>query len=222
MAQFSSELLKKFIAPRIDERPIVILPDLAVEFSTSATWMQQYFLSSVFQGEFTGETRLYAESLIARVQMMFGSYQQGRAKLIAYADGWSSGDPGIGRYLAALAEWEAVFLSLQVAYDLLRKFIEATISDGDREDRTRVIANRIKHVADDIRDGKLVDNGLPMWVELTGFATCRTSVTFEELSDQVRFMGRVADCLSMPSQAKDLWDKLDQLLAGDPNFIITP
>ena len=222
MLQFNTELLKKFIAPRIDELPIVILPDLSDEFEVADTWMQQYFLSSVFQGEFSGTTRLYAESVIARIQMTFSAYQAGRTKTLVYVEKWAVGSPGIGRYLAAIGEWEGVFLNLQVIYDLLSKFFGMTYSAGGREDRTRLIANRIKHVSEDIQEGKLLDSGLPMWITPDGFATFNSSVTFGELSAEVRFLAQVADCLSLPSQAKEKFAELDVKLANDPNYEASP
>lgn len=222
MVGFNTELLKKFIAPQIDEMPNVTLPDLSNEFEVAEAWLQQYFLSSVFQGEFPEKTRPYAESIIARIQMTFAGYQAGRSKTLAYAEMWTIGNPGVGRYLAALGEWEGVFLNLQVIYDLLDKFIGVTYSAGGREDRTRLIANRIKHVSEDIQGGKLLGPGLPMWLKQDGFATIKTSVTFEELGQQVRLLAQIADCLSLPSQAREKFAELDVKLANDPNYVTRP
>lgn len=222
MASFNTELLKKFIAPRIDEFLIVTLPDLSTEFEVAEAWMQQYFLSSVFQGEFTGETRLYVETIISRIQMTFAGYQAGRTKTLAYLEKWTAGNPGIGRYLAAIGEWEGVFLNLQVIYDLLGKFLGATYSAGDREDRARIIANRIKHVSEDIQGGKLLGPGMPMWLTPDGFATLKASVTFDELGQQVRFLAQIADCISLPSQARARFAELDAMLAHDLNYEAGP
>lgn len=49
MYQFNTDLLKKFIAPQIDELPNVTLPDLHAEFEQAKAWMQNYFLKSVFK-----------------------------------------------------------------------------------------------------------------------------------------------------------------------------
>jgi hypothetical protein len=207
LTQFNPEVLKQYIAPAIDEKPELELPDLTAEFDCCEAWMQQYFLSSLFNGEFTGETKLYAESIIARTQILFGGYQTARLKTVIYVDGWSPGNPGISRYLSAVGAWESVFLNLQIIFDLLDKFLTAKLSVGEREDRARKIANRIKHISEDIRDGKLGTVGAPLWLAKHGFATRNASVSYEEMGSQVRFLAQVADCLSLPSQSK---------LAGDP------
>lgn len=222
MTSFNTELLKKFIAPRIDELPDVTLPDLHTEFEAAEAWMQQYFLSSILQGAFTGETRIYAESIIARIQITFSGYQAGRTKTLAYAEKWVAGNPGIGRYLGAIGEWEGVFLNLQVIHDLLSKFMGATYSDGGREKRAWIIANRIKHVSEDIRDGRLLGPGMPLWFTQSGFATIGASVTFDELGHQVKFLAMIADCLSMPTKARERFAELDARLANDPEYEVGP
>jgi hypothetical protein len=216
VAQFNIDLLKKFIAPAIDEKPEVRLADLSAEFKEAERWFSQYFLNSVFTGEFSGEMRPYAESIVARIQFVFGGYGVARAKTYDYADKWKLGAPGIIRYLAAVGEWEGVFINIQVIYDLLGKCFGSTISG--REERTRWIANRIKHSAEDIECGKLNGPGLPLWLTKEGFATIRASMTFEEMEGQVRFLAKVADCLSVPADSKNRFAALDSALAGDPNY----
>jgi hypothetical protein len=186
MIQFNVDLLKKFIAPAIDEKPEAHLPDLSADFEQAEHWFNRYFLSSIFTGEFSGETRLYTESIIARIQFAFGGYISARVKTHDYADKWHKGAPGISRYLAAVSEWESVFINLQVIYDLLAKCFGVSISG--REDRARRIANRIKHVSEDISDGRLKGPGIPMWLTKSGFATIRSSMTFEEMVGQIRFL----------------------------------
>ena len=154
--------------------------------------------------------------------MTFAGYQAGRTKTLAYAEKWTSGNPGISRYLAAIGEWEGVFLNLQVLYDLMSKFMGMEYTVGDREDRTRIIANRIKHVSEDIQAGKLLGPGLPLWLTQDGFATYKCSVTYEELGEEVRFLAQVADCLSLPSQAREKFAELDAKLINDPNYQVRP
>jgi hypothetical protein len=203
VTRINTEILKKYIAPAIDEKPDLTLPDLTEEFEASKAWMQQYFLSSVFHGEFTGVMKLYAESIIARIQIVFSGYHEARSRTILYVDHWRIGNPGIGRYLAAIGEWESIFLNLQILFDLKIKFLGATLSPGEKEDRVRKIANRIKHVGEDIQDGKLMSVGMPMWLTKSGFAANNATLTYEEMGEQVRFMAQIADCLSLPSQAQD-------------------
>lgn len=219
MGRFNTDLLKKYIAPAIDLRPDVSLPDLSDEFDQAEHWFGNYFLNSVFTGEFYGEMRPYAESIIARIQFVFFGYQSARIKTQFYADNWKMGAPGISRYLSAISEWEGVFINLQTIYDLLNKCFGSTISG--REDQTRLIANRIKHVSEDIRDGHLVGPGVPMWLTKDGFATICHTITFEQMAAQVRFLAKIADCLSVPAEAKQRFIALDSALAGDPNYSLT-
>jgi hypothetical protein len=219
MTQFNVDLLKKFIAPALDERPEVNLPDLSVEFEQAESWFAQYFLSSIFQGEFTGQTKVFAESYIARSYFVFNGYKSARIRTIEYAEKWRIGAPGINRYLSAVAEWEMVFLNLQILYDILAKWFEARISG--REDRTRQIGNRIKHVSEDILEGNLTESGVPLWLTRTGFATRKVEMTFKEMEGQVRVVAKIAECLSAPSQAKQKFSALDASLVGDLNYVVT-
>ena len=206
----------------MDERPNIELPDLSAEFAAAGVWMQQYFLSSIFHCEYSGQSKLYAESIIARIQMIFASYQSGRTKLQDYANGWAPGQPGISRYLAAIAEWESVFLNLQIIYSLFAKYLGMTFTVGDRENRSRMIANRIKHVSEDIEKGKVEFVGLPLWLEKNGFGTNKANVTFHEICEEVRLLALFADCLSIPSKARERFAELDKKLADDPNYQIAP
>jgi len=218
VGRFNIDLLKEWVAPEIDIRPEENISDLNDEFEHAQHWFQQYFLSSVFNGAFTGETRLYATNIIYRVQLTFEAYHLSRNKTLEYAENWKIGAPGINRYLAMVSAWEAVFLNLQHIYDLLKNFFEMTMSAGSREKRTWQIANRIKHGAEDISQGKIAAPAIPMWITKDGFATHNTSVTFEELSDQVRILAKIADALSKPSEAKARFEALDRELAGNPNY----
>ncbi len=214
--QFNTDLLQRFIAPEINTKLNVQLADLSAEFKNAEVWFTHYFLNSVFNGSFTGEMRLYAESIVARIQFLFGGYDEARKRTLEYAKHWQVGAPGIGRYLAAVREWESVFLNLQIIYDLMKKCFNASISG--RQDRTWQIANRIKHGSEDIQNGKAAETGLPMWLTSVGFATVTTSVTFSEIEAQVSVMAKIAECLSVPHEAKRRFIELDKVLAEDPNY----
>jgi hypothetical protein len=200
MAQFHNDILKRYVGPEIDVRPIVQLDDLSAEFAEARFWAQNYFLNSVLTSSFTGDAARYSNSLIVRVQIAFEGYQLARNRTIAYADGWQDGAPNVGRYLAAVGEWETVFINLQIALDLLAKWSGMKLSAP--YDRTHRIANRIKHVSEDIRDGEIAEPGLPLWITESGLATTKHSLTFVEMTGQIRFLSQIADALSNPSGAQ--------------------
>lgn len=220
MGQFSTELLKTFIAPAIDEKPDANLPDLSEEFDQAEHWFANYCLNSAFTGQFPPAMKPFAESIIARIQFAFCSYQGARVATLSYAENWRVGAPGIPKYLIAVREWESVFVNLQIIYDLLAVCFGVSISG--REDRTRKIANRIKHAAEDIEQGLLTGPGMPMWLTREGLSTIACSVTYDDMVGQVRILAMVANCLSVPSEAKARLAALDSSLAGDPNYAATP
>lgn len=220
MAQFSDELLKEWVAPEIDVPINVELPDLSPEFDQAKHWFANYFLNSAFSGAFTGEMRLYATNLIYRIQTVFDAYGHAREKTLDYSNNWKSGAPGISRYLQAVSAWEVVFINLQTAYDLLAKCFGAVISG--REDRARLIANRIKHGAEDIRENKIGAPAVPLWLTEKGFATIAARLDFDEMAGQIRLLAKFAECLSIPREAKARFSALDAELAGDPNYVLDP
>lgn len=215
MTDWNPEILKQYIAPRIDEKPELVLPNLEETFATSETWMQAYFMSSVFHGEFQGYTKLYAESILARSQIMFAGYRAARLKTINYVDHWRLWQPGIGRYLSAVGEWEGVFINVQIIYDLYQKCWQTDFPKDGKEDRTHLIANRIKHGSEDIRDNKMSATGMPMWLTKHGFATIDPTVTYSEIGQIVRFVAQIADCLSAPSEMNNKVLKLRELYASE-------
>lgn len=218
MSWFNPDLYRKYIAPHMDEALQANLPDLSAEVEAPNAWLQSYFLSSTFQGEFKGETKLYTESYLARMHIAFNAYDLARDKALAYVNNWELGRASIGRYVAAVGSWEAVFISVQIAFDILGKFWEVTLSKGDREDRMRLAANCIKHGAGDIEKGLVKSVGMPLWFTPTGFGTVKAEVTFDEIVAELKLLGRLADCLSVPTEAKQRLLKLDVEYGDDPHF----
>jgi hypothetical protein len=219
MNWLNPELYKKYIAPNMDKALRVDLPDLIHQVEAPSAWLQSYLLSSTFQGEFIGETKLYTESYLARVQIAFNAYGIARDTTQAYVDNWQLGRASIGRYVAAVGAWEAVFISVQIAFDILGKFWELTLSKGDREDRIRLAANCVKHGAGDIEKGRVTSVGMPLWFTPEGFGTVKAEVTFDEIVAELKLLGRMADCLSVPSEAKERLLKLGTEYGDDPHFI---
>lgn len=134
-----------------------------------------------------------------RTQIALRAYTEARAKTLECVGAFHPGRPASVTYFEAVSHWETVILNIQIVLDLHLKVIDPNgVETGDAE-RIRLIANRIKHFAEDIKKGRNSgDLTLPMWLQSDRLVTRVAEVTFEEIAENLREMGKAADILQNP------------------------
>ena len=203
MIQWSAEILDQLIAPGISEFHDAQVPDLSGEFSEAEHWLANHFLNTVFGARFKDGHRQVAVAFLRRAQDALAAYCDARSKTALFLEKTLPGNPGVGRYYAAVAAWETFALQCAMAIDLFRWLNSGEGAfqrgDGSAEFRLYTIANHIKHTAACVEsDQCLPDHTVPLWLSSAGLQSFGHSVSYQEASEILRAICRLADKLQNP------------------------
>jgi len=198
--QFRSETLDQLLAPGISSLTAITIPDISGKAIEEKHWLQNHFLNSaVGPARYGDSTKQAVLTFLYRTGNAFHTYHRARERCAEFIAQSAPGRPASRLYFEALSEWEVVIWNLQIVNDALTKFLAQGVAEESTFTKVRMIGNRIKHFAEDIRDG--YNSGsmtLPMWIETDGLA-CRTGrLSFVELSDFLLELAREADQLQLP------------------------
>lgn len=209
MLQFSRQLLNEFI-PSYDDFTEANVPEISGEFVEVGHWMANHFLNRSLRGKFREGQLPF--NLIYRAQAFFEGYEKARDEVQAFMDGRLPGEPRMRHYLSALRAWEGTLLDLQIAIDLMRTLSGKNLFeklDGSPTQRAYDMANDLKHCASAIAQGRHPDPlTVPIWMTNLGLSSSTLQLTFAELAEHGRELGKVADMFQDPisrlSSASDL------------------
>lgn len=200
MTQFSDRLLDGLLAPGISAFDYAEVPELGVDCEQANHWLANHFLNSLFGHAYSPRSRQTVMTFLFRTQIAVQAYRAARVATLDCVRLFSPGSPASGRYFAAISEWERVLLNSQIAIDVFVKVIAPDMVLPEEVDRIRKAANRIKHYADDIcRDQNSVDLTLPIWLSSDRLHTRTCTITFEEIAQQLREMGKAANHIQNPN-----------------------
>lgn len=120
-----------------------------------------------------------------------------------YLDGNDPNNPRLALYYDAVASWENLALQVSMAFDLFRWLNDGAgafkKNDGSPEQRLYTIANQVKHLSSCVESGQCSDaDVVPLWLTNTGLNSFGSSVTFNEVTEVVRDLARLADRLQDP------------------------
>jgi hypothetical protein len=214
--KFNHALLGRLIAPEISNFTSAVLPDLSESFPQSEHWIANYFLNSVFTGNFPGKWRVYAQNFIYRAQNCLFEYERARQLTGEFLATTTPGKPATRIYFRMLSAWETSLLNFSIATDVFRHMNEGTgifsSKDGSAYQRAYDLANEVKHYGltiskhpDFSDDGDLLPEddkapqALPLWLNNFGFHSCCHKLNFEEYAKAVSDVCEFADKLRNPS-----------------------
>ncbi len=198
--QFSDQLLDNLLAPGISEFHEAEIPDLGGECPDWEHWLSNLFLNSLFETRYNDQWKQAAITFIFRTQNALRAYHSARSKTLECIQAFKPGNPASKLYFEALSHWETVVLQVQIALDMFFEFIDPSVQATDDADRIREAANRIKHFAEDIRKGKNSrDLTVALWLAKDRLKARTAYVTYVELAENLREMGRAAAILQNPN-----------------------
>lgn len=198
--QFGAEILDAYFAPGISAFNSANIPDLGGACPESDHWLGNLFLNSIIGPRYADNWRQAAISFIFRTQTALRAYERARTKTLACIKDFKPGRPATNLYFDALAEWETVLLNIQIVIDLYSKFIDPGAAESPDAQRIRLSVNRIKHYAEDLQQGvNPADLTVPMWLESDGIKTSAAIVTYQEIAENLREMGKAADIFQDPN-----------------------
>lgn len=202
--KFNSQLLDKLIAPGISTFTRANIPDLTGKFPEADHWVMNLFLSHIFPPQYVDRFRQLVLGFLQRAQLAVAAYTEARDLTLKYLDGNDQDNPRIRAYYAATARWENFVIESSIALDILRWINNGqgafTKGDGSPEDRLYHLANKVKHIGDDIRNKGLysVTDSVALWLTDAGLNGVGVQVTYAEASKFLEDVAKVADELQSP------------------------
>jgi hypothetical protein len=232
--RWSPELLDSHIAPGISSFTQASIPDIAGRFPQGEYWTSNHFLNNVLRGSFPERTRQFVLGFLRRAHLVHTAYLDARRLTLDYLEGNDLHNPSIAGYYNAIARWEQFAIEASITLeiwkwfsddqgvftgkDAMKKFCNwmsddqgvLTGKDGPKEYRLYRIANKVKHVGDDIHKGAYtVDLTLPLtvslWLSNAGLNSIETSVSYDEASKFVVDIAETADQLQDPVSTIERW-----------------
>lgn len=214
--QFNHALLGRLIAPEISNFTSASVPDLSESFPESDHWIANYFLNSVFTGNFSGKWRVYAQNLIYRAQNCLFEYERARQLTSEFLATTTPGKPATRSYFRMLSAWETSLLNFSIATDIFRHMNQGTgvfaSKDGSAYQRAYDLANEVKHYGltisnhpDFSKTGDLLPqddqapHAIPLWLTNFGIRSNHHELSFDEYSKAVSDVCEVAGKLCNPA-----------------------
>jgi hypothetical protein len=111
--------------------------------------------------------------------------------------------PQLGRYYAAVNEWESFALQTQMAIDLYTYISSSKAfepGDGSPEQRLYDTANAVKHLRGRVASQQFREEDiLPLWINRDGIRSFEFNLTFDEATSVLRDVASFADMLQNPA-----------------------
>jgi hypothetical protein len=201
---WNSQLLEKHIAPGISTFTQATIPDLADGFPEADHWVVNFFLNSNLRASYSDNVRQLVLGFLRRAQLAVTAYGDARGLTLKYLDGNEPDNPRIRAYYAAIARWEHFTIESSIMLDIWRYINggQGAFAKGDRslEDRLYHLANKVKHIGDDIQNRGLyrVTDSVALWLSDTGLHGVDAQVTYTEAAQFLRDVAKVAHEIQDP------------------------
>jgi hypothetical protein len=205
------EILDKWIAPGVSDFTRAVIPDPAGKYPEAEDWSANFFLNSLnpIGYEYGLRQRQLVIGFLRRAQLAVAAYTAARRLTLEYLEGHNPLSPQIREYYAAVARWEHFAIESSILIDLFVHIDDGhkVFKKGDRsiEDRLYHLANKVKHIGDDIRNRGLygTTDSIALWLSNDGlngldFDGTKLQVTYAEASQFLDDVARIADKIQNP------------------------
>ncbi len=184
--------LDNFVAQDLSQLTECRAALVAQEFPDCSSWLSSFVLNWILRIPLTKEKAALAFALIRRAEGAVADYEEARehlAKLVA-------GKRDISLYFSCLRRFESTVGMLYQSLDFVRKALGIqlfTQGDGSPYERLNSIYNKSRHSnPETLPAGQLHS----VWIKNDGLYTDGANLTFDELRDLIRDIGRIADKLA--------------------------
>ena len=184
--------LDNFVAQDLSEltecRPVSVAQD----FPDHASWLSSFVLNWIFRIPLPKEKAALAFVLIRRADGAIEDYEEARAYLAELANGGQN----ISLYFRCLRRFESTVAMVSQAHEFIWKALNIklfTKKDGSPYERLNIIYNKGRHAEPEtLPSGQLH----AVWIKNDGLYIDEAKLTFDELRDLIRMIGRIADKLA--------------------------
>jgi hypothetical protein len=201
----NSQLLDKYIAPGISIFTRATIPDLVDRFPQAAHWVENYFINTYFRARDPDDMRQLFVAFFRHAQLAVSAYTDARNLTLEYLDGNDPDYPKINEYYVAIARWEHFTIESSILLATFKHIVNDrngafTKGDGSLEDRLTHLANKVKHIGDDIRNKKLYrgTDSIPLWLSDVGLNGADTHVSYAEASQFLEDVAKFANEAQSP------------------------
>lgn len=209
MAEFSTYVLDKFIAPKASELVSADIPDMSSYDTQSKHWVGNFFLNSVLRSSWKPPLNAYAFNFHRRAEGAFRAHAAAREATLSFIAG---NRQSVSRYATALYHWEIYLGQCWHAFKLLEKGIGATLYEkgsGVVEERLNHLYNQMKHVESRIAAGQMLPEAtVPVWLTTCGLQSVDAFLSYEETGEVLKDVAKWATILSDPIDARKRLDEL--------------
>ena len=168
-------------------------PEVTSSFPEARFWVSDFVLNSAFGSPVRPEAKRFAFAFLRRAEAAFVEYEHARAALGEYVQ---TRPRKASLYFRVLHHLEMTVTMLYQAFDFGRRFADVQLFEkGDGSDYERL--NRIYNVSRHFDPADLpIDHLHAVWVANDGIHIADCRLSFEELAELLRELGRSADRMS--------------------------
>ena len=200
--------IDNFVAQDLSKLTECRPPSIAPEFPDYTSWVGSFVLNWIHRIQLPKNKAALAFVLIRRAESALGDYEEARAYLASFVGG---DHRNISLYFRCLGRFESTVAMVYQSLDFVRRTLGRkkvfTKGQGSPYERVNCIYNASKHSdPETLPAGRLH----AVWIKNDGLYADRVHLTFEELGDLVRQIGRIAEKFAkgevpvLPSDAPDL------------------
>lgn len=195
----STYALDTFAAQELSQLTQSNAGPVRADFPGSDSWLSGFVLTSMLLTSLPAPKRAFAFALIRRAEAAIDDYEAAREELAKFIAGGKS----ISGYFRCLRKFESAIAMIYQALDFGRKALGTklfTQGDGSRYERLNQLYNKGKHADPELLPA---DHLHAVWLRNDGLHADGVHLTFDELRDLIREVGRIADKLAkgeLPSQ----------------------
>jgi hypothetical protein len=191
--QLSNYSLDNFVAHKLS----LLTECSAPELSANPNWIGQFVLNTMLVANLPPKQRAFAFTFLRRAEGAFSAYRAARSALTEY---FNTPRNVLSPYFRALLNFEVCIGQCYQGFELLerasgkRVFQKNDMSDGERLHDLYIAS---KHM-----DRMIAGNRLPteataaIWITNVGLESKQAKLTFDELFEILRSMGKLADEVS--------------------------
>lgn len=184
--------LDTFVAQDLSQLTECRAAPIAPEFPDYSSWLSSFVLNWIFRIPLPKDKAALAFALIRRAEDVIVNYEEARSHLASLVAGGRS----ISLYFRCLRRFESTVAMLYQSLDLVRRALGIKLfnqGDGSPYERLNLIYNKSRH-----SDPETLPAGQlhAVWIKNDGLYVDGANLTFDELRDLVRDIGRIADELA--------------------------
>lgn len=188
----SKYALDTFVAQDLSQLTECRPATIAMEFPDYSSWLSSFALNSILGIPLQKDKAALAFALIRRAEGAIEDYEEARSCLITFVSNGRS----ISLYFRCLRKFESTIAMLYQSLNFIRLALDIDLfpkKDGNPYQRLNIIYNKIKHSEPEkLPSGQLHS----IWIRNEGLYADGAILTFDELHDLVREIGRIADKLA--------------------------